>query len=85
MFGFLGIILLFIFLIVIIVLTLLGNIVRMIFGLGKHTPKQFKGQRNETNDYHTEQQTTNSNNSSVGKKKIFDKDEGEYVEFEEVN
>ena len=85
MFGFLGFILLFIFLIVIIVLTLLGNVIRMIFGFGKRTPKEFKGQKNETYDYNNHQQTTESTTSSTGKKKIFEKDEGEYVEFEEVN
>lgn len=85
MFGFLGFILLFIFLIIIIALTLLGNILRMIFGFGKRAPQHSKGQKSETNDYNTKQQTTNSNNSSAGKKKIFGKDEGEYVEFEEIN
>jgi len=84
MFGFLGFILLFIFLIIIIVLTLLGNIVRMIFGFGKRAPKQFNGHKNYTNDYSTNQQTNDSSNSTAGKKKIFGDDEGEYVEFEEV-
>lgn len=85
MFGFLGFILLFIFLIIIIVLTLLGNVIRMIFGFGKRTPKEFKGQKNETYDYNNNQQTNESNHSSTEKKKIFGKDEGEYVEYEEVN
>jgi Na+-transporting methylmalonyl-CoA/oxaloacetate decarboxylase gamma subunit len=83
MFGLLGFILLFVLFIVIIVLTLLGNIVRMIFGFGKRTPKQFNGHKNNANDY-TNQQTNDSNNSTSGKKKIFGDDEGEYVEFEEV-
>lgn len=85
MFGFLGFILLFIFLIVIIVLTLLGNIIRMIFGFGKRVPKEFKGKKNETYDYNNNQQTTDSSSSSTERKKIFGKDEGEYVEYEEVN
>ena len=82
MFGLLGFILLFVLFIMIIVLTLLGNIVRMIFGLGKRTPKEFNGQNN--NDYRTDEQTNDSNNSTTGKKKIFGDDEGEYVEFEEI-
>ena len=82
MFGLLGFILLFVLFIVIIVLSLLGNIVRMIFGLGKRTPKEFNGQNN--NDYRTDEQTNDSNNSTTGKKKIFGDDEGEYVEFEEI-
>jgi hypothetical protein len=82
MFGLLGFILLFVLFIVVIVLSLLGNIVRMIFGLGKRTPKEFNGQNN--NDYRTDEQTNDSNNSTTGKKKIFGDDEGEYVEFEEI-
>ena len=84
MFGFLGFILLFVLFIIIIVLSLLGNIVRMIFGFGKRTPKQFNNQKKETDDYNTNQQTNDPNNSSTGKKKIFGEDEGEYVEFEEI-
>ena len=83
MFGLLGFILLFIFLIIIIVLSLLGNIVRMIFGFGKRTPKQFNRKNNDANNYNTDQQTKDSS-SSTGKKKIFGDDEGEYVEFEEI-
>ena len=74
MFGFLGFILLFVLFI----------IVRMIFGFGKRTPKQFNSQKNENENYNTKQQTNDSNNSSTGKKKIFGEDEGEYVEFEEI-
>ena len=84
MFGFLGFILLFVLFIIIIVLSLLGNIVRMIFGFGKRTPKQFNSQKDKTDDYNTNQQTNDSNNSATGKKKIFGEDEGEYVEFEEI-
>ena len=83
MFGLLGFILLFIFLIIIIVLSLLGNIVRMIFGFGKRTHKQFNGKNNDADNYNTDQQTKDSSRST-GKKKIFGDDEGEYVEFEEI-
>ena len=38
MFGFLGFILIFILLIVFVVIALLGNLVRAIFGIGKRTP-----------------------------------------------
>ena len=83
MFGLLGFILLFIFLIIIIVLSILGNIVRMIFGFGKRTPKNLTGKNNDADNYNTGQQTKDSS-SSTGKKKIFGDDEGEYVEFEEI-
>lgn len=84
MFGLLGFILLFVLFIIVIVLSLLGNIVRMIFGLGKRTPKEFNGHKNNNNDYRTDEQTNDSSNSTTGKKKIFGDDEGEYVEFEEI-
>ena len=73
MFGFLGFILIFILLIVFVVIALLGNLVRAIFGIGKRTPKHV----------HEETQQTSSTTNS-GKKKIFAEDEGEYVEYEEV-
>ena len=79
MFGFLGFILIFILLIVFVVIALLGNLVRAIFGFGKRTPKPFQGEAHQTNH----QQATSSSNSP--KKKIFAEDEGDYVEYEEVN
>ena len=79
MFGFLGFILVFILLIVLVVIAFLGNLVRAIFGLGKRAPKQFHGETQQT----SQQQTTSSSNTA--KKKIFAEDEGEYVEYEEVN
>ena len=79
MFGFLGFILIFILLIVFVVIALLGNLVRAIFGFGKRTPKPFQGETHQTN----QQQAPSSSNST--KKKIFAEDEGEYVEYEEVN
>ena len=79
MFGFLGFILIFILLIVFVVIALLGNLVRAIFGFGKRTPKPFQGETHQAN----QQQATSSSNST--KKKIFAEDEGEYIEYEEVN
>lgn len=83
MFGFLGFILLFIFLIIIIALALIGNIARMIFGLGRRTPKQYNRQ-SETNASASENQAS-GNSTATNKKKIFGEDEGEYVEYEEIN
>ena len=79
MFGFLGFILIFILLIVFVGIALLGNLVRAIFGLGKLTPKPIQGDTYQT----SQQQTTSSSNST--KKKIFAENEGDYVEYEEVN
>lgn len=77
MFGFLGFILIFILLIVFVVIAFLGNLVRTIFGIGKRTPKHVHEETHQTT-----QQASSTTNS--GKKKIFAEDEGEYVEYEEV-
>ena len=73
-FGFIGIIFIIILFIVLFVLAILGNFIRSIFGFGKRTPKHHKSEQQEA-----PKQTSYSN-----KKKIFDKDEGEYIEFEEI-
>lgn len=84
-FGFLGFIFILIVFIVFIVLAFLGNIVRSIFGLGKRAPKHFYGEKtSSTQTDHSYTSTQGTSSSSNGKKKIFSDDEGEYVEFEEV-
>lgn len=80
MFGFLGFILVIILVIILFVFAVLGNLIRFVFGLGKRTPKR-NNQSSAQTDYTQESYTTSSSN----KKKIFSEDEGEYVEFEEVN
>lgn len=88
MFGFLGIILVFILFIVLIAIVILGNFIRAIFGFGKRATKVFTGEKTSSthseNTYYSTQSTQTSDSSS-NKKKIFADDEGEYVEFEEVN
>ena len=80
MFGFLGFILLFILAIVLIGLLLIGNVLRYIFSFGRRTPKRHHGPTQSQAD----QTQTSASSSAPQKKKIFDDDEGEYVEFEEV-
>ena len=87
MLGFLGIILIFIFFIVLFVIAILGNFIRTILGLGKRATKVFTGEKtssNRTKSTYSSAQSAKSSESSNGKKKIFTDDEGEYVEFEEV-
>ena len=82
MFGFLGFILIFIFIIILIGLSLIGGILRFIFGLGKRNPKHYNGQQSQQTDDNPN--STASSSSSINKKKIFSDDDGEYVDFEEV-
>lgn len=73
MFGFIGFILIFILFIVVLALVFLGHIIRSIFGLGKRAPQP----QDHKTDY-------TASASTQKKKKVFDDNEGEYVEFEEV-
>lgn len=82
MFGILGVILIFILLIILTGFALIGNILRFIFGFGKKASKyHYEKQANQTDTTYT---SSTSSASASRKKKIFDDDEGEYVEFEEV-
>lgn len=86
-FGFLGFILILILFIILIVIAFLGNILQSIFGLGRRAPKHFHGDKHssaQTGDSYSSSQQTQSATPNNGKKKIFTEDEGEYVEFEEV-
>ena len=82
MIGIFGFILIFILFILLIGFALLGSVLRFIFGLGRRSPKHYYGPQSCQSDHvHT---STTSSASTPEKKKIFDDDEGEYVEFEEV-
>ena len=98
MFGFLSFLLVLFLLIIFIGFTILCSILRL-FGMGKFTfnyqrntstnPKQNTYTQNQTNDKHEniENSSSSSNrpsHSSGSRKKIFDDDEGEYVDYEEV-
>ena len=84
MFGFLGFILIILLFIILFVFALLGNLFRFIFGLGKRAPKQYN-YHTQNNAESAQDYTKNTNTTEKGeKKKIFNADDGEYVEFEEV-
>ena len=87
MFGFLGIILILVLFVVLFVIAILGSFIRTIFGLGKRATQAFTGEKTSSNhaqSTYSSAQSTQTSESSNGKKKIFADDEGEYVEFEEV-
>lgn len=75
-FGFLFIILLIIF---IFGISIISGILRFFFGLGRKTTRN-------PGEQHSEQRKSSQSTSRPKKqKKIFDDDEGEYVDFEEIN
>ena len=87
MFGFLGIIFIFILFIVLFAIAILWNFIRSIFCLGKRATQAFTGEKTSsthTKSSYSSAQNVQASESSNGKKKIFADDEGEYVEFEEV-
>ncbi len=96
MFGFLGFLLIIFLLIVFIGFTILGNILRVLFGIGSKRPlsnrtsthqKQntyTQNQANDENEKFAESSSSNRHSSRANRKKIFDEDEGEYVDYEEV-
>ena len=86
-------------LIIFIGFTILGNILRVLFGIGKHPPYQNRTSTHQKQNTYTQTQTNDENenfaefsssssnrhsHSSGNRKKIFDDDEGEYVDYEEV-
>ncbi|MDO4179977.1 MAG: DUF4834 family protein [Bacteroidales bacterium] len=87
MFGFLGFLLILFLLIVFIGLSIVGSILRMLFGFGKrNSPYKQQTQTNETRDYTETYSSSQTRTSSPkNRRKIFGDDEGEYVDFEEIN
>lgn len=103
MFGFFGFLLVLFLLILFIGFAILGNIMRVLFGLGR---RNTTNQQNRTythqsqNTYQQSNQTDNgtedyaetsssasekhSRSSAGQKRKIFDDEDGEYVDYEEV-
>lgn len=89
-FPILGFILLIILVFIVIGLTILSKVIKTILGLGqKMTGKKpsFAYTSSGRNDGQADTSYTSADNTSrdsVKKKKVFDSDEGEYVDFEEI-
>ena len=86
--GIFGFILIFLIFILVAGLAIVGSLFRAIFGLGRRS-----GSRNRTYTNNSQQEnrsTYNQNGDEIingtpqNKKKIFTKEEGEYVDFEEM-
>ena len=86
MFGFLSFLLILFLLIIFIGFSILGNIMRVLFGGGsKRSNYQSHTYTNHEN-FNRQQDANDSyaeTDSASNKKKIFGDDEGEYVDFEE--
>lgn len=94
MFGFLSFILFFVFIILIIGLSVLVKIISTIKKAGKrmtgtHRTSSYENPQNHTGSNSEYTETTSSGNyrrkpGKGGRKKIFGDDEGEYIDFEEI-
>lgn len=88
MFHIFGILLIIILVILVIGLSIIGTVLRKIFGLGKRrttsSPYQNGDGYQQTDS--SQQETTESSHEEARskRKKLFSKDDGEYVDFEEV-
>lgn len=91
MFHILGILFLIILVILLIGLAILSKVVGMIFGFKRRMQRNGSAQRTTYSSNSSQPQedsfdfSSNEGNTSVRRrKKIFDKEEGEYVDFEEI-
>lgn len=91
MFHILGILFLIILVILLIGLAILSKVVGMIFGFKRRMQRNGSAQRTTYSSGSSQPQedifdsSSNEGNTSVRRrKKIFDKEEGEYVDFEEI-
>lgn len=89
--------LIFIIVIIILGLSIVGAILRAVFGIGRrsssrpkqkgqYNPGQHQYQQNESSQHSTRQEEESFSEEMPRnkRKKIFTKDEGEYVDFEEM-
>lgn len=82
MFSFLGFILIFVLIIILFGLSIIGSVLRTLFGFGRRNSSTNSGSGESRSNQ--SQRNTKADNASSKRKKIFEEDEGEYVEFEEV-
>lgn len=80
MFHFIGFILIVLLIILIIGLGLIASFLRSLFGLSKRTSRN----QQSTSSQRTWNSVKEEEHHSMNKKKIFSKDEGEYVDYEEI-
>ncbi len=89
MFHFLAFIFIIIIAVLLIGLSLVGSVIRAIFGLGRRPSAasagraQSNGPRNATRE-REEERVASSSEGGRSHKKIFTKEDGEYVDFEEI-
>lgn len=90
MFHILGFLFIIIIAVIIIGLTIVGSVLRAIFGLGRRSTTQTytsgstRRKQYHASDMDVEDEEIISEKEALRHKKIFSDDEGEYVDFEEI-
>jgi len=85
MLSFLGFVFFFVLIIIFFGLTILSGILRALFGFGRRNSSSTRSSStNNEGNYTNENKRGNARNTPK-RKKVFDDDEGEYVEYEEIN
>lgn len=83
MLSFLGFIFFFVLIIIFFGLTILSGILRALFGFGRRNSSSARSSSANEGKHTRENKKRNARNTPK-RKKVFDDDEGEYVEFEEI-
>ena len=84
MFHILGFLFIIIIAVLIIGLSLIGSIFRALFGFGKRPASRQANRAASANQSKEENHSSPNEEVSPQHKKIFSKDDGEYVDFEEI-
>lgn len=93
MFHILGFLFVIIIAVLLIGLSIVGSVLRSIFGFGGHRSSNAQRENNKSGGYSYNKQQSESSQGEVNPeegeihpkhKKLFAKDEGEYVDFEEI-
>lgn len=86
MFSILGFIFFFVLILVVLVLTILGGVLRTLFGMGRGRSSSTRSSSTRSSSSkHDSSYTSDHHTGSSKRKKVFDEDEGEYVDFEEIS
>lgn len=71
--------------VVILGLALVSKVISTLLGWGRKATNTFTGRSSDGTSASTSSHSTPPPPSSPSKKKVFDDDEGEYIEFEEID
>ncbi|NDV83053.1 DUF4834 family protein [Bacteroides sp. 51] len=84
MLSFLGFIFFFVLIIIVFGLTIISGVLRALFGFGKRNSSNRSTSSSDGTSHSTHENKKGNAQDTPKRKKLFDDDEGEYVDFEET-